>query len=145
MNWYFAIRKGPYPRAVPQWASFTRSSVTLSSFLADKSVGANFLEVFLWFDTFCARKKTKKTLVRKTGKTLLDLFLLPANFPPPLMKRTTERGSAREWRDSSYICGLSNNAPVTMLPVFEPPRVGPLGVWSPSRMISYKGQEIHYQ
>ncbi len=27
---------------------------------------------------------------------------------------------------------LPNNAPATVLPVFEPARVGPLGVWSPS-------------
>ncbi len=32
-----------------------------------------------------------------------------------------------------------------VLPVFGPPRVGPLGAWSPSRLVSYKSQEIHYR
>ncbi len=41
--------------------------------------------------------------------------------------------------------GVANNAIATVLPVFGPPRVGSLWVWSPSRLLSYKSQEIHYQ
>ncbi len=40
--------------------------------------------------------------------------------------------------------GLPNNAPSTVLPVFGPPRVGLLGVYSPSRLICFKSQEIHF-
>ena len=40
---------------------------------------------------------------------------------------------------------LPNNVPATVLSVFGPPRVRPLWVWSSSRLISYKSQEIHYR
>ncbi len=48
---------------------------------------------------------------------------------------------------ATFSPGPPNNVPFTLLPVFGPPRVGPLGVWSPStsRLISYKSQGIHYR
>ncbi len=41
---------------------------------------------------------------------------------------------------ATFSPALPNNVPSMVLPVYGPPRLGPLGVWSPSRLISYRSQ-----